>query len=82
MLLERIRLRAASFDNVTAVANILQRRAKLIAESAMFLGDNDTVPDIGTVSTVYAIDADGFVRKTDSNLLGQNYWGLADILTR
>lgn len=82
LLLERIRIRAASFENVTAVADVLQRRAKLIAESAMFLGDNDTVPDTGTVATVYAIDADGSVRKTDSNLLGQNYWDLANILSR
>ena len=82
LLLERIRMRASSFENVTAVANVLQRRAKLIAESAMFHDKDDTVPDTGTVATVYAIDADGIVRKTDSNLLGQNYWGLANILSR
>ncbi len=81
-LLERIRIRAESFDKVTAVADILQHRAKLIAGSAMFHNNDDTVPDNGTVATVYAIDADGVVKKTDSNLLGQNYWSLANILSR
>ncbi len=82
LLLERIRIRAESFENVTADADVLQRRSQLIAESAMFHNDDDAVPDTGTIVTVYAIDADGIVKKTDANLLGQNYWGLADILTR
>lgn len=82
LLLERIRIRAESFENVTTAADVLQSRSKLIAESAMFHNDDDTVPDTGTVATVYAIDADGVVKKTDSNLLGQNYWDLANILSR
>ncbi len=82
LLLERIRIRAESFENVTADADVLQRRSQLIAESAMFHNDDDAIPDTGTIVTVYAIDADGIVKKTDANLLGQNYWGLADILTR
>lgn len=81
-LLERIRIRAESLDNITAVADVLQRRSKLISESAMFHNNDDTVPDTGTVSTVYAIDANGFVKKADANLLGQNYWGLANIMSR
>jgi hypothetical protein len=81
-LLERIRMRAESLEQLTTVADVLQRRSKLIAESAMFHNDDDTVPDTGTVATVYAIDADGIVKKTDSNLLGQNYWDLANILSR
>ena len=48
----------------------------------MFHNNDETVPDTGTVSTVYAIDANGFVKKTDANLLGQNYWGLANIMSR
>ena len=36
----------------------------------------------GSVSTVYRIDAGGKVKEFDANLLGENYWNLADIVSR
>jgi hypothetical protein len=81
-LLTRIRKRAESIDQSSDFASILQQRAKLIAELALFRNDSDVVPIAASVSTVFDIDGDGTVRKTDVNLLGENYWSIAKILSR
>ena len=43
-------------------ADVLKRRAELIAEHAVFVEDDDAVPIAGTVATVFAIGADGRAR--------------------
>ena len=69
-------------DKATEFADILQQRAKLIAEKAVFRNDDDAVPVSGTVSTVFGISDKGVIKTTDANLLGENYWNLAAILSR
>jgi hypothetical protein len=81
-LLTRIRKRAESIDQSSDFASILQQRAKLIAEPALFRNDGDVVPIAASVSTVFDIGGDGTVRKTDVNLLGENFWSIAKILSR
>ncbi len=81
-LLELARNNADAIDGVTDFADVLQQRAGLIAEHAMFENDDDAVPVAGTVSTVFAIDANGVVQQKDANLLGDNYWGLREVLSR
>jgi hypothetical protein len=81
-LLARIRRRTELIDQSSDFASILQQRAKLISETALFRNDGDTVPIAGSVSTVFDIGSDGTVQKTDVNVLGENYWGIAKILSR
>ncbi len=69
-------------EKITDFADILQRRAGLIAEHAVFKEDNDVVPIPGTVATVFAIDVNGVIREKDANLLGENYWELSNVLSR
>ena len=81
-IIERIENRWDSMESVTEFADVLQRRAQLISERAKFRGDDEVVPAAGTVAIVYAIDANGVVRERDANLLGDNYFGVAKVLSR
>jgi hypothetical protein len=81
-LLARIRKRSESLERNSDFANILQKRAKLISDAAVFRNDGDAVPIAASVSTVFDIDSDRMVQKTEVNLLGENYWGIAKILSR
>lgn len=71
-----------SMESVTEFAEVLQKRAKFIAEHAIFRNDDDVIPAPGTVSTVYAIDANGVVKQKDANLVGDNYFGITKVLSR
>lgn len=82
VIIARVKKRCESLDKATDFADILQQRAKLIAEKAIFRIDDDAVPVSGTVSTVYVIDNKGVIKEQDANLLGENYWDLANILSR
>jgi hypothetical protein len=81
-IIERIEKRWDSMRSVTEFADVLQKRAKLIADHAMFRNDDDVVPAAGTVATVFAIDANGVVKEKDISLLGDNYFGVAKVLSR
>jgi hypothetical protein len=81
-LLGRIRKRSESIDRNSDFASILQQRAKLISELGLFRTDREAVPIAASVSTVFDIDGHGTVRKTEVNLLGENYWSVAKILSR
>ena len=81
-IIERIEKRWDSMENVSAFADVLQHRALLIAQQAMFRDDDEVIPAAGTVATVFAIDANGVVREKDANLLGGNYFGLSKVLSR
>ena len=81
-LFARIRKRSEMIDRSSDYASILQRRAKLIGEKALFRNDGDAVPLAGSVSTVFDIGDDGSVGKTEVNVLAENYWSIAKILSR
>ena len=82
LILDLVRKRADSMDNVSDFADVLQQRAKLIAERALFDHDDDAVPAAGTVATVYAIDENGVIKEKDANLVGENYWNVAGVFSR
>lgn len=81
-LLKRIQKRLDMMERNTDFAPILQRRALLLAEKALFRSDGDAVPIAGSVTTVYDIDGHGTVSRSDANLLGEDYWGIAKVLSR
>ena len=81
-LLALLKSRASAIDEIEGTPDILKRRAAMIAEHAVFKNDDDAVPIPGTVATLFAIDANGVVKQKDANLLGDNFWGLSDVLSR
>jgi hypothetical protein len=81
-IIERVAKRMRKFDESSDYADILKQRAKLIAEKAVYRGDSDAVPTSGSVSTVYEITSKGVIKERDANLLGQDFWGLSQIVSR
>lgn len=81
-ILARLEKRKAKADKDTDFAEVLQKRAKLIAEHALFRNDDDAVPVPGTVATVFAIDANGVIKQKDVSLLGDNFFGISKLLSR
>ena len=81
-LLARVMAQVESMEKASDCVDVLKRRAELIAEHAVFQEDDDAVPVGGTVATVFAINANGVVTKSDANLVGENYWGMANVLGR
>lgn len=81
-LIARLHKRADNFDTATSFADTLQKRAKLLSEGARFASGEDAVPGSESVATLFEIGESGAVRKSDADLLGENYWNLSDILSR
>ncbi|MCI0518411.1 MAG: hypothetical protein L0Y45_11330 [Woeseiaceae bacterium] len=81
-LLQRVRKRREAMEQSSDFAAVLQKRARLIGDKAQFRNDTDAVPIAGSVSTVFSIDPNGLVRESDTNLLGENYWGISKVLSR
>jgi len=81
-IIERIEKRWDSMESVTDFADVMQKRAKLLADKAMFRNDDDVIPTPGSVAIVYAIDPNGVVKEKDANLLGDNYFGVTKVLSR
>ena len=82
LILDLINDRADSIEKASDFADVLQKRAKLIAEHAVFKENDDAVPVAGTVATIFEIRSNGTVGERDANLLGENYWGLSGVLSR
>jgi hypothetical protein len=81
-LLDRIHESIENMEQSTDFADVLQKRAKMLGEIAKFPGAIDAVPVPGTVSTLFQIDSNGAVKKSDANIVGENYWGIAKVFSR
>lgn len=81
-ILERLAERREAAGEVEHSTQTLQKRARLIAKEATFRGDEDAVPVAATVAVVFDISRNGVVSKIDANLLGENYFGTAKVLSR
>jgi predicted nucleic acid-binding Zn-ribbon protein len=71
-----------TMEQASDFAESLQQRSKLLAEHADFTNDTDVVPVAGTVATIYNIAANGLVKENETNILGENWWGISKILSR
>ena len=60
----------------------LKERARQIAGCAEFRGNDETVPTSSSVMTVFDVMANGAVSRIDANLLGENYFKVARVLSR
>jgi chromosome segregation ATPase len=81
-ILERLETRREEAGTIDTTTEVLQQRAKLIAKEASFRRNEDAVPVSSTVATVFDISTNGVVSKIDASLLGENYFGLAKVLSR
>ena len=81
-LLESLEKKRDEVDNRIDPTELLQKRAQLLAESATFRRDDDVVPVPASVAMVLDIDNEGAVTPIDGNLLGENYFGIAKVLSR
>jgi hypothetical protein len=61
---------------------ILKKRSRLIADGAKFRHDDDAVPVPSSVSTVFAFGPNDTIHQSSANLLGDNYFGVARVLSR
>lgn len=81
-LLELIEQRLAESELEADLAETLKKRSRLIGEGAKFRHDEDAVPIPASVSVVFAFETDGSLHKHEANLLGDNYFGIARVLSR
>ncbi|MEL7185410.1 MAG: hypothetical protein AAFN50_03100 [Pseudomonadota bacterium] len=81
-ILERLDKRWAALEKVVDSAEILKKRAQLLANNAEFRDADDAVPVAVSLATVYAIDDNGVIREKDVNVLRDNYFGVAQVLSR
>lgn len=81
-LLVRVMKRIEMIERTNDYVAVLQQRAKLIADNALFRNNSDVVPVSGSVSTLYDIDKSGNVQPRDMNVLGLNYWAISKVLSR
>ncbi len=81
-ILERTEMCIEIMEQGADLAGILQQRAKLIGEKALFTNDADVVPVADTTTTVFDIGDDGLVKIKEASILGDNYWGITKVLSR
>ena len=81
-LLAKIKDRRDALSAKTDLAGELKTRAKMIAEHATFRDQSDAVPEAASVSNIYEFGSDGSVKKSQLNLLGENYWNVAGVVSR
>lgn len=81
-LLVQIYALIETMEQASDFAESLQQRSKLLAEHADFTNDTDVVPVARTVATIYNIAANGLVKENETNILGENWWGISRVLSR
>lgn len=81
-ILKRLTKRMNTERDSSELPELLRKRAKLIAENAEFRNGDDAVPVPATVTTVFSIGAGGNVERQCANILGNNYFGIAKVLSR
>lgn len=82
VLLKRLTQRMKAESGKSDAVGVLRKRAKLIGDSAQFRHEDDAVPIPATVSTVFAVDANDVIHRSDASLLGENFFGIAKVLSR
>ena len=81
-ILESIERRIEIMEQTADFASVLQKRAKLIGEKALFRNDTDVVPVAGTTTTVFDIDDNDVIQEKEAAILGENFWGVSKVLSR
>lgn len=81
-MLQRMDSCADKMEQSADFAGVLQKRAKIFGDRAKYQSSTDAVPISSSVATLIRIDDTGLVRESDLDVLGQNYWGIGQVLSR
>lgn len=81
-LLLRMQKCNEKMEQDTDFASVLQKRARLLGGKAKFHQATDAVPESESVRVLCRFGADGLVRESDVNMLGDNYWEISKVLSR
>jgi hypothetical protein len=81
-MLERINECIDIMEQDSDFADVLRQRATLISKNAEFRHKTDVVPVAASTATLFDIDDEGLVQERKAELLGENYWGIAKVLSR
>lgn len=81
-LLDRIEKRAGLMEKAADYAGVLQQRAQLLGEKAEYRQATDAVPIAASVATLFKIDGNNVVEECALNILGENYWSIANTFSR
>jgi len=81
-ILERINECIEIMEQGSDFADILRQRATLISKQAEFRNKTDVVPVAASTATLFDIDDEGLVQERKAEILGENYWGIAKVLSR
>lgn len=81
-MLQKIVQRSECMAKANTVADVLKQRAVLLADSAVYRDDDDPIPTSRSVSTLIEIGVpDGSKRKA-VDIIGENYWDIANVFSR
>lgn len=75
---ERIR----AFQQTPLDLKVLERRARVLADAAIFPGSDEAVPEPASVATLYEVAANGAISARDLCLLTDDYCELSRVLSR
>ncbi len=81
-LLQRIEERSEIMEKDMDFADVLRKRATLISKKAEFHNKIDVVPMSASTATLFDIDENETVREQEVNILGENYFAIAKVLSR
>jgi hypothetical protein len=81
-LLQRIEERSEIMEKDMDFADVLRKRATLISKKAEFHNKIDVVPMSASTATLFDIDENETVREKEVNILGENYFAIAKVLSR
>ena len=75
--------RRGRYDLLSATdADMLKKRLGLISQCAEYQSADDAVPVPASVAKVFAFDAAGEVTETGADILGENYFSIAKVMSR
>lgn len=63
-------------------AEVLKKRSHMLTQVAEYRDDQDTVPIPASVTTVFEVNADSELARSRADIIGENYFGIARILSR
>ena len=81
-LLQRVEERSEIMEKDMDFADVLRKRATLISKKAEFHNKIDVVPMSASTATLFDIDENETVREKEVNILGENYFAIAKVLSR
>ena len=81
-LLKQIQSSMERLESAMDYADVLKRRAQMLAERAEFASNQDAVPTHASVANLIRIDDNGVVRESELNMIRENYWGISKIFSR